>query len=151
MVVFKWPHPWHMEGPKPGIESEWQLSLNPLLQARDQTHASPRHCSRILFLFSFPFFLPFLPCLFRAAPMDMEVHRLRDKSGLQLPAYTTATRDPSCICDLHHSSWQHWNLNPLRKARDQNLTFMDTSWVCYHWATTRIPTTYFLKSIFLQK
>ena len=132
MVVFKWPHPWHMEGPKPGIESEWQLSLNPLLQARDQTHASPRHCSRILFLFSFPFFLPFLPCLFRAAPMDMEVHRLRDKSGLQLPAYTTATWDPSCICDLHHSSWQHWNLNPLRKARDQNLTFMDTSWVCYH-------------------
>ena len=29
-------------------------------------------------------------------------------SELQLPAYTsdTATRDPSRICDLHHSSWQ---------------------------------------------
>ena len=42
------------------------------------------------------------------------------KSELQLPAYATATAmpGPSHICDLHHSSWQHQNLNPLRKARD---------------------------------
>ena len=39
---------------------------------------------------------------------------------LKLLAYTTARAmpDPSCICDLHHSSWQHQIFNPLRKARD---------------------------------
>ena len=45
----------------------------------------------------------------------MEVPRLVVKSELQLPATATvtATWDPGCICDLHHSSWQcrsltHW-------------------------------------------
>ena len=53
----------------------------------------------------------------------MEVPRLGVESELQLPAYTraTATRDPSHVCDLHHSSWHtpHRILNPLNKARDQ--------------------------------
>ena len=29
----------------------------------------------------------------------------------------TATPDPSCICNLHHSLWQCWILNPLSEAR----------------------------------
>ena len=41
---------------------------------------------------------------------------------LQLPAYTTATAIamavPSHDSSLYHSSWQHWILNPLNKARD---------------------------------
>ena len=51
----------------------------------------------------------------------MEVPRLGVELELQLPAYTTATAtpDPSHVYDLHHSSWQHQNLNPLSKARDQ--------------------------------
>ena len=59
----------------------------------------------------------------------MEVLRLGVKSELQLLAYTTvtATQDPSHICDLHHSSQQHWILNPLSKARDQTCILMDTS------------------------
>ena len=56
----------------------------------------------------------------------MEVPRLGVESGLQLPAYTTATarQDPSHVCDLHHSSSQCQILNPLSEARDrtQNLT-----------------------------
>ena len=50
----------------------------------------------------------------------MEVARLGVQSELQLLVYTraTATQDPSCICDLHQSSQQHWILNPLTKARD---------------------------------
>ena len=50
----------------------------------------------------------------------VEVPRLGIESELQLPTYTTATatQDPSCVCDLHHSSQQHWILNPLSKARD---------------------------------
>ena len=48
----------------------------------------------------------------------MNVPRLGVESELQLPAYTiaTATPDPSRVCDLHHSSWQHQLLNPLSKA-----------------------------------
>ena len=50
----------------------------------------------------------------------MKVPRLGVESELQLPAYTTATatQDPNCMCDLHHSSLQHQILNPLSKARD---------------------------------
>ena len=48
---------------------------------------------------------------------------------LQLPTYATitATRDPSCVCNLHHSSLKHWILNPLNEARDQTLMLMDPS------------------------
>ena len=53
-------------------------------------------------------------------PPHIEVPRLGITSELQLPAYTTATAtwDLSHVCHLHHSSWQHWILNPLIEARD---------------------------------
>ena len=62
----------------------------------------------------------------------MEVPRLGVESNLQLPAYTIATAmpDPSCICDLHHSSRQCWTLNPLSEARDQ--TRMVPSRIRFH-------------------
>ena len=61
----------------------------------------------------------------------MEVPRLGAESKLQLPACTpaTATLDPSCICDLHHSSQQCWILKPLSEARDQTCNLMDPSQV----------------------
>ena len=56
----------------------------------------------------------------------MEVHRLGVELELQLPAYTTATGmwDPSRVCNVHHSLWQHRILNPLSKARDQTHNLM---------------------------
>ena len=71
----------------------------------------------------------------------MEVPRLGVALELQVPAYTTttATPDPSRICDLLHSSWQHWILNPLREARDRTRILMDTSGVRYHCAVTGTP------------
>ena len=63
----------------------------------------------------------------------MEVPRLGVQLELSPQAYATATAtavpDPSRICDLHHSSRQHWILNPLRKARYQTCILMDTSQV----------------------
>ena len=58
-----------------------------------------------------------------------EVPRLGVESEVQLPAYTTATamKDPSCVCDLHHSSWQHQILNPPSKARVRIHVLMDAS------------------------
>ena len=44
--------------------------------------------------------------------------------------------DPSCACNLHHSSQQCRILNPLSEARDQICNLMDTRQVHYHWATT---------------
>ena len=51
----------------------------------------------------------------------MEVPRLGVELELQLPAYTKATTTQvlSRICDLHHSSWQCWILNPLSEAGDR--------------------------------
>ena len=76
----------------------------------------------------------------------MEVPRLRVESELSLLAYTTATaiRDLSRICNLHHSSWQRQNLNPLREARGRTHILMDPSRVCYHWATAGTPPLFFL-------
>ena len=50
-------------------------------------------------------------------PQDMESPRLGVKSEL-VYATTTAMPDLTCVCDLHHSSQQHWILNQLSEARD---------------------------------
>ena len=76
----------------------------------------------------------------------MKVPRLGVKLELWLPAYTTATamQDLSCICDLHHSSWQHQILSLLSKARDWTGILMDTTQVHYHWATMGILRSFLL-------
>ena len=83
-----------------------------------------------LFSLSFGFLGPWL--------QHMEGPRLGVELELQLPAYTTATAtwDPSCICDLHHSSWQCWILNPLSEARDQTQILRNSSQTHYNWAMT---------------
>ena len=63
----------------------------------------------------------------------MKVSGLEVELELQLPAYTTATAMPdlSCICELHHSSWQHQILNSLNDARDQTHILVDTSQILF--------------------
>ena len=56
----------------------------------------------------------------------MEVPQLGAELELQLQAYTTATLDPSHICNLWHSLQQCKISNPLSKARDQILILTDT-------------------------
>ena len=60
-------------------------------------------------------------------PQHIEVPRPGVESELQLLATATATRDPSCVCDLHHSSCQCQILNPLSKARYRTHVLVDTS------------------------
>ena len=48
--------------------------------------------------------------------------------------------DPSCFCNLHHSSWQCVILNPLSEAREWTGVFMDISCIRYSWATMGTPT-----------
>ena len=70
----------------------------------------------------------------------MEVPSLGVKLELQPLAYTTitATWALSHICNLHHSTQQHWILNPLSEARDQTCVFMDTSQI--HFCCTKMGT-----------
>ena len=63
-------------------------------------------------------FVCFLP--FRATPAAYVGSQARGQIraiavSLQ---HTTAMPDPSCVCNLHHSSQQHWTLNLLSEARD---------------------------------
>ena len=91
------------------------------------------------------FFFSFFFLLFGLHPRYMEVPRLRVKSELQLPAYTTAIamQNPSLICDLHHKSQQCQIPNPLCKGRDQTCTLMDTSQICFHCSTMGTPDFFF--------
>ena len=53
----------------------------------------------------------------------MEVPGLVVESEVQLPAYTTATPDPSRVCNLYHNTRQYQILNPLIEARDRTSIF----------------------------
>ena len=81
------------------------------------------HSGFFFFFFFFVFLGPY--------PRHIEVPGLGVKLELQLPAIATATamQDLSCICDLRHSLWQCWILNPLSETRDQICILMNTSWV----------------------
>ena len=70
----------------------------------------------------------FFLLLLRQHQRLMEDPRLGVESELQMLVYTTAraTPNPSHVCDLHHSSWQHRTLIPLSEARDQTHILMDT-------------------------
>ena len=74
-------------------------------------------CLMVLKLFPFFFLFFFLGPHVK----HMEVPRLGVKSQLQLPAYATAKAmpDPSCIWNLHCSSWQCRIPNPMSESRDR--------------------------------
>ena len=82
--------------------------------------------------------------LLGAPPVAYEVPRLGVKSELQLPGYATviAMRDPSHVCDLHHSSQQCQILDLLSKPRDQTHNLMVSS--RFHCATTGTPTIFLI-------
>ena len=82
----------------------------------------------LLFFFSF---------LLGPHPWHKEVPRRGVQLEIQQLAYTRATakRDPSRVCDLHHSSGQRRILNPLSEARDRTRTLMVPSWIRFRCAT----------------
>ena len=83
-------------------------------------------------------------------PQHIEVPRLGVELGLYLLAYATAiaTRDPSHICNPHHSSWQRWTPNSLNEARVRICILTDTSQLCYHCATMGTPKVSFIVKFF---
>ena len=69
--------------------------------------------------------------------------------SMEVPRLATAISGLSHVCNLHHSSQQDWVLNPLSKAKDQTCVLMDTSQVCFRWATMGTPDVLFLLSYFV--
>ena len=67
--------------------------------------------------------------LFRAALVAHGSSLIGIQSELQLPAYTTATPDPSQICKLHLSLWQCQILNPPTEARIKSVSLQTLCWV----------------------
>ena len=67
--------------------------------------------------------------LFRVTLVACGSSQAEVKSNLPAQATATAKWDSSHICDLEHSSWQHWILNPLSKVREQTHILMDSSQV----------------------
>ena len=64
------------------------------------------------------------------------------------PKPQPAVPDPSQVCDLHHSSWQRWVLNPLGKTRDRTCILMDTSQICFHCAMMGTPRLFLFNQIY---
>ena len=113
-----------------GVKLELQLLAYATATAMlDLSHVCNLHCRSwqrwiLIFLIYFILFLVF--CLFRASSVAYGGSQTRGRIGAvaSSPHHTTAVQDPSCICNLHHSSKQCQILNPLSGARDQ-------TWVCY--------------------
>ena len=72
----------------------------------------------------------FIFCFLGLHLWHMEIPRLGVESELHLPVYAAATAmpDPSCICQLYHSSWHYQILNLLSEACDWTCILMDPSW-----------------------
>ena len=90
----------------------------------------PLYCSIDLFYFLFYIFVFF--CLFRAEPTAYGAVPLSATRATAMP-------DPSHVCKLYHSSWQHQILNPLSKVRDRTYDLMVPSRIHFRCTTTGIP------------
>ena len=89
------------------------------------------------FFFFFFFFLSFVFCLLRATPAAYGVSQARGLIAVYIRA--TAMTDPSCVCELHHSSWQRRTPNPMSEARDGTWNLMVPGWIHFHRATMGTP------------
>ena len=101
-------------GKAQGKESSLRTGLCPSLTGA-QHWAQHRAALKYIYVFSLQLHL-----------QHMEIPGLGVESKLQLLAYATAMPNRSCLCDLHHSLWQRWILNPLGEARDQTFILMET-------------------------
>ena len=88
------------------------------------TEYSPALCVCVFFVFLSFFFFFFW--LFRVSPMTHGNSQARGPIRTTAAPHTTATAtpDPSHICNLHRSSWQHQILNPLRAGIE-----LASSWI----------------------
>ena len=76
------------------IYIQWCVYVNPKLLIYPPPQHVPFGNRKFVFKICVQFDILFFPCIFRATPWRMEVHRLGVKPELQLLTYTTATATP---------------------------------------------------------
>ena len=78
---------------------------------------------------AFFFFFFFSLLAFRAVPTAYGSSQARAQTGAVATGLqrSHSQRDPSCVCDLYHSSQQRQILNSLSEARNRTHILMDTS------------------------
>ena len=83
-------------------------------------------CSLKYFIYLFIYF-----CLFRAEPTAYGGSQARGPIGAVASGLHQghSNKDPSHVCNLHRSSWQHQILNPLIESRDRTSVLIDASQV----------------------
>ena len=96
--------------------------------------------SLLLLCFLFLFF-SFFFLLFRATPVAYGDSQARGPIGATAAGlhHSTATSGPSCICNLHHSSWQQQIFHPLSEARGRTHNLKVPSWICFCGAMMGTP------------
>ena len=75
----------------------------------------------------------------------VEVPRL----GVEIRATTTATQDPSHVCNLHPSTATP-GPQPTERGQGSNPHLMDTSWIRFRYTTTGIPTLLIYEHLFIK-
>ena len=115
-----------------GDPTSWDLWItNHLFSGKCLLISWPYHTRRIKSTF---FFFVF----FRASSAAYGSSQAKGWIGAAAARLCHSHSNTCRTCHLHHSSWQHWILNPLREARDRTHVLMDTSWFHDHRATTRM-------------
>ena len=79
---------------------------------------------------------------FSATPAAYEGSQARGATAAGL-RHSHRKPDPSCVCNLHHSSRQHRILNPLSKAWDRTCNLMVPSRIRFRFCCARNSNTYF--------
>ena len=123
--------------PHAGRNSEGEeRGSKPSLQNMRENNVSGNTMAFLFFFFFFSF------CLFKAAPMAYGGTQARGRIGAVAAGlcHSHSNRDLSCVCDLHHSSWQHQILNWLSKARDRACVLVDASQIRFRCAMMGTPT-----------
>ena len=77
--------------------------------------------------------------LFRAAPTAYGGFQARGQIGAVASGLRHSHSTTSSVCNLQHSSQQHWILNPLTEARDRTHNLMVPSQIRFHRATMGTP------------
>ena len=116
---------WFRESSQENLGSSFLAAACPTCVTLDKSLHSLEPYFPCFYLLSFLFFFFFFFPL-RATPGAHGSSQSRGQIG-------------AVAVSLHHSSWQRQILYPLSKARDWTHVFMDTSWVCYGWATMETP------------
>ena len=103
-----------------------------------------------IILYSFKYYSSYYYCLFRATSTSYGGPQARGRIGAVATGLSHSPSDAGSKLPLWPTPQlrQCWILNPLSEARDQTHVLMDTSQICFRWATMGTPVFGIVKNYF---